>query len=74
MPHERPPATAQAEHTRAWAVVRLVLGLAQRGGTVVSLILLICTGITTGSLTAVLLTSLCTTVSVLLFGGRRTGR
>jgi hypothetical protein len=51
-----------------------VLGLAQRGGTVVSLILLICTGITTGSLTAVLLTSLCTTVSVLLFGGRRTGR
>ena len=55
---------------RKWAIVRLVLGLAQVVGAVVSLALLIRTGATAEALTAVAVTGLCTTVSVLLFGAR----
>ena len=54
-----------------WAIVRLFLGQAQMIGAVMSFILLIQLGINEWSLGAVVLTCLCTTVSVLLFGGRR---
>ena len=60
------PAPARSKH--AWVVVRLILGLAQMVGALVSLMLLLLTGMNAGSLTAVVLTSFCTTVSVLLFG------
>jgi hypothetical protein len=68
MPDVQPPSPAQARRLRAWAVVRFALGLAQMIGASVLLLLLLCTGITVWSLTAVGLTSLCTTVSVVLFG------
>jgi hypothetical protein len=53
-----------------WAIVRLVLGQAQMIGAVVSAYLLISTGMNEVSLGAVVVTCLCTTVSVLLFGRR----
>ena len=55
---------------RAWAAVRLVLGLAQMAGALVSAYLLFQTGMNPLSLGAVMFTCLCTTVSVVLFGGR----
>jgi hypothetical protein len=54
-----------------WAVVRLILGLVQMVGALVSLRLLLLTGMNAWSLTAVVLTSMCTTVSVLFFGSWR---
>jgi hypothetical protein len=53
-----------------WAIVRLVLGQAQMIGAVVSAYLLIRTGMNEFSLGAVVVTCLCTTVSILLFGRR----
>jgi hypothetical protein len=58
---------------KAWAAVRLALGLAQMGGAAASVTLLARTGMNEWSLSAVALTCLLTTVSVLLFG-RRGGR
>jgi hypothetical protein len=56
---------------RRWALLRLVLGFAQAFGASLGVTLLLQTGVTKGALLAVTLTGLCTTVSVLLFGGRR---
>jgi hypothetical protein len=55
----------------AWALVRLVLGLLQMTGAVVSFYLLFSSGMSGLSLSAVVLTCLCTTISVLLFGSRK---
>jgi len=75
MPDMQPPASpAQARRQRMWVVVRSILGLAQMVGALIALTLLLLTGITASALAAVVLTSLCTTVSVLLFGSWRKDR
>ncbi len=74
MPDLHPPSPTQARDKRAWAIVRLILGLVQMVGALVSLMLLLLTGMNAWSLTAVVLTSVCTTVSVLLFGSWRKER
>lgn len=56
---------------RQWAVIRLALGFLQIAGATASLTLLLSTGLNEVSLMAVVATGLMTTVSVLLFGGRR---
>lgn len=60
-----------AQKERRWAWIRLVLGLAQMFGAVLSVTLLVLTGVTSAALTVVAVAGLLTTVSVLLFGGRR---
>ncbi len=59
---------------RRWAWVRLALGLLQMAGAASSVTLLVRTGITALALIAVTITGLLTTVSILLFGVRRTKR
>jgi hypothetical protein len=56
---------------KAWAIVRLVLGLGQMTGAVVALMLLLQTGVNSASIAAVILTCLLTSVSVFLFGRRK---
>ena len=53
-----------------WAILRVVLGVLQMFGASLSVVLLLKTGVSPVSLTAVVLTCLCTTVSVLVFGSR----
>jgi hypothetical protein len=53
-----------------WAPVRLILGNLQIAGATGSFILLAQRGVTPATLAVVVTTSLCTTVSVLRFGGR----
>lgn len=60
-----------ARKERRWAVVRLLLGQFQMIGAVVSLYLLVQTGMSELALGTVLLTCLFTTASVLLFGRER---
>jgi hypothetical protein len=62
-------ATANSDGS-GWRKLRLILGLLQMFGAVVSLTLLATMGVTAISLSAVAVTSLMTTVSVVLFGGR----
>ena len=50
--------------------MRIALGSAQMFGAVFSVVLLFMVGVTQVSLLAVVLTGLCTTASVLLFGSR----
>jgi hypothetical protein len=52
-------------------LVRLVLGCAQMAGATAALLLLIQVGVTPLSLGVVVVTGLCTTVSVLLFESNR---
>ena len=63
---------ADPQHHR-WDVMRLVLGMLQMGGTVVSLVLLAVTGVSPIALTSVVMTCALTTISVLLFGARKGG-
>lgn len=56
-----------------WAKGQFLLGNLQMIGAVVSLFLLVYTGVSTLALSAVVLTCVCTTVSVLLFGSHRRG-
>ena len=56
---------------KAWAVVRLVLGFAQMMGATVSVYLLIELGVVPLSLGSVVVTPSLTTLSVLLFGRRK---
>ena len=56
-----------------WSIVRFVLGILQLTGAVMSLYLLIQIGMSTLALSAVVITCLCTSVSVLLFGSRHRG-
>lgn len=58
-------------NTPFWAVIRLCLGIAQMFGAAVAVTLLARTGLNAGSATAAALTTLCTLVSLALFGGRR---
>ena len=60
-----------ADPRRRWTAVRYVLGLLQMAGAIISLVLLALSGVSTASLTSVVLTGLMTTVSVLLFGARK---
>lgn len=55
---------------RRWALIRLLFGLAQMFGATFSFVLLFKSGVNIWSLTAVALTGLFTTASVLLFGRR----
>jgi hypothetical protein len=68
------PDAVPTQSERRWAWVRLVLGLAQMFGAVFSVTLLVRTGVTAVALIAVALTGVLTTVSVLLFGARRSKR
>jgi len=61
--------TTQRE--RRWAIARLVLGFLQIMGAGLSLGLLVELGVSRLSLIAVAITGLLTTLSVLLFGGRK---
>jgi hypothetical protein len=56
---------------RRWAIGRFALGMAQMGAAGVSGVLLLLAGVTTWSLSAVVVTCVLTTVSVILFGSRR---
>ena len=56
---------------KAWAAVRIVLGLAQIMGAVVSFYLLVQNGMNALTFGAVTITCLFTTISVLLFGRRK---
>lgn len=81
---ERPPARAvsdpedsirdQPARTARWTKGRFLFGIVQMIGAVVSLFLLVYTGVSALALSAVVLTCVCTTVSVLLFGSYRRGR
>ena len=53
------------------ALLRVGLGLAQVFGASFSVVLLLQVGVTKLTLISVALTGLCTTVSILLFGGRQ---
>jgi hypothetical protein len=63
---------AEADHRwtrqRKWVLVRLALAALQIAGATASFILLAQVGVTPASLSVVVATGLCTTVSVLLFG------
>jgi hypothetical protein len=59
---------------RPWASVRLALGFLQMFGAVFSVTLLFQTGVTAHTLLAVAITGVLTTVSILLFGARRSER
>jgi arsenate reductase (thioredoxin) len=78
-PEHAAPDTKESMHeqpdrkTRAWTKGQFLLGIIQMLGAVVSLFLLVQTGVSTLALSAVVLTCVCTTVSVLLFGSRRRG-
>lgn len=61
------------ERKKRWATVRFGLGLAQMSGALLSLSLLLQTGLNEVSMTAVVLTTSCTAVSLMLFGGRPRG-
>jgi len=55
---------------RPWGIVRLVLGFLQVFGASLGAGLLFHVGVTRLTLLVIVLTGLCTTASVLLFGGR----
>ena len=65
-----PPRTAEEARAIRWAKLRIALGSAQMFGAAFSVVLLFMVGVTQVSLLAVVLTGLCTTASVLLFGSR----
>lgn len=65
--HAAKPWTAE----RRWALLRLVLGFLQVFGASLAFTLLLQTGVTRLALIIVTATGLCTTLSVVLFGGRR---
>jgi hypothetical protein len=56
---------------RRWALLRLLLGVLQVFGASLGAGLILQIGVTSLTLLVVLLTGLCTTASILLFGGRR---
>jgi hypothetical protein len=57
-----------------WDRLRFVLGMAQMAASVVAVVLLCGVGVTAISLTAVVVASSLTSLSVMLFGRRREGR
>ena len=71
--HKKGQSPSQAS-VRRWGMIRHLLGIAQMFGATVSLILLFLTGVNPYTLTGVIITGVLTTSSVLLFGGRRSGK
>lgn len=67
------PAGADRSRERRWGIVRLVLGFLQVFGATLGAALLLQIGVTRLTLLVIVLTGLCTTASVLLFGGRPGG-
>ena len=59
------------EGTRRWAGLRLALGVGQMTGATVSIVLLAESGLNPWSLGTAVATAFLTTMSVLLFGGKR---
>lgn len=59
---------SQRMKERRWATVRLALGVTQMVGATVALVLLVQSGVSRASLTAVVLASSATALSVMLFG------
>ena len=55
---------------RRWALIRVALGILQMFGASMGAVLLFQTGVTRLSLLVVVITGLCTTLSVFLFGRR----
>lgn len=60
--------------SRRWALIRIVLGLAQMTVAAAAILLLVKQGITPAALVAAVLACVLTSVSVMLFGGWRTKR
>lgn len=67
----RTPDRVPIREEHLWVSVRLVLGLLQMLGAALSVILLVLTGMTAVALTAVTVTCALTSISVLLFGAKR---
>jgi hypothetical protein len=57
-----------------WGRLRFALGMAQMAASAVAVVLLISVGVTAISLTAVVVASSLTSISVMLFGSRRRDR
>ena len=68
---DRIPVALPSRSERRWSQVRLSLGLAQMFGAVFSATLLIYTGVSVLALASVIVTVVFTTISILLFGARR---
>jgi hypothetical protein len=69
-PYEHGPASRSPDSVW-WGRVRFVLGMAQMAASVVAVVLLFGVGVTAISLTAVVVASSLTSLSVMLFGSRR---
>ena len=65
---------ATRDRAARWRRLRLLLGMIQIAGVALSFAFVLSLGVAPVTLAAVLLTSAATTVSVLLFGGRRAAR
>ena len=66
--------SADSSESFRWGPVRFVLGMLQMALAVVAMALLFTVGVTPLSLAAVVLASLLTSLSVMLFGSRRSER
>ena len=66
--------SADSTESLLWGRLRFVLGMLQMAMAVVAMVLLFRVGVTPLSLASVILASLLTSVSVLLFGSRRSQR
>lgn len=66
--------SARSPESIWWSRLRFVLGMAQMAAAVVAVVLLFGLGVTAISLTAVVVASSLTSLSVMLFGSRRHGR
>lgn len=64
----------EQRHERRWGLLRLALSFLQVFGASTAVGLLLQIGVTRLTLLAVVLTGLCTTTSILLFGGRHARR
>ena len=66
---------AQADDLKSvrWETIRFALGMVQMAAATVAVVILVRTGVSKWSLLAAVVTCALTTVSVLLFGGRRHG-
>lgn len=65
--------SSRSPESLRWTRIRFVLGMTQMATSVVAVVLLVGVGVTALSLTAVVLASLLTSLSVILFGSRRDG-
>ena len=70
-PMSAAPNSMDSGESFRWGRVRFVLGMSQMALAVVALVLLFTAGVTPLTLAAVVLASLLTSLSVMLFGSRR---